>query len=497
MASDFGFKPSFAPSDADLTGTMADYITIKCVPEETTDAANKAYVDFVAGGHNWKESVQLASTVNVADLTNDLEVGDTIDGVLLVLADRVLLKDQTDPIENGIYVAGTNGTRADDMVVGSNAATASMFVQSGIVSGEVAYVCTNDKGNDIVGTNALTFITFASVICPAAGTTGQVQFTNGVAGFVAAVNNSFHFTDTASNGQLVLGQQNGLFSILGASTTSSGVDSCNLAIQTGGGSNSNGGDLELNSGDGTGVGTGGSVTIQTGAGVTGGTIDLLAGAGSISGGAVNISSGGVILTNSSSGAVSVSTGDAGSVSGNAGNVEISTGSATGSGDGGDIVLTPGTSVGGTDGIVNADGVLFATNGITATATSRLSTHQLDSSAIEMNLFGTGDRDCFIDFHSDDTNVDKSARIIRNLGVNGALDIINIGSGTTTISSETGLVKIQHNALLTNYGETETYSVYQTTAQSISHNIVTFVSWSTPTVLSAAIGTWVLSTTTVT
>jgi hypothetical protein len=47
MASDFGFKPSFAPSDANLTGSMADYITINCVPEEITDAANKAYVDFV------------------------------------------------------------------------------------------------------------------------------------------------------------------------------------------------------------------------------------------------------------------------------------------------------------------------------------------------------------------------------------------------------------------------------------------------------------------
>jgi hypothetical protein len=198
-------------------------------------------------------------------------------------------------------------------------------------------------------------------------------------------------------------------------------------------------------------------------------------------------------TSGNSGLVSIDTGDVASGAANTGAVTINTGNNGGSGDGGDIVLTPGTSVGGTDGIVNADGVLFATNGITATATSRLSTHQLDSSAIEMNLFGTGDRQCFIDFHSDDTNIDKSARIIRNSGVNGALDIINIGSGNTTISSETGLVKIQHNALLTNYGETESYSVYQDTTQSVSTASTTFISWNTPVALSAAIGTWVLST----
>jgi hypothetical protein len=52
-------------------------------------------------------SVRVASTANTA-LTTD--TGDTIDGVVLAQNDRVLLKDQTDPIENGVYVVNALGT---------------------------------------------------------------------------------------------------------------------------------------------------------------------------------------------------------------------------------------------------------------------------------------------------------------------------------------------------------------------------------------------------
>ncbi len=48
--------------------------------------------------------------------------------------------------------------------------------------------------------------------------------------------------------------------------------------------------------------------------------------------------------------------------------------------------------------------------------------------IEFNYYGTGDRNTYIDFHSDDTNTDYSARIIRYPGVNGSLVIINSGTG---------------------------------------------------------------------
>lgn len=51
---------------------------------------------------NWLDSVRAASTANVDIAT--LAAGDTIDDVVLVAGDRVLLKDQDDDTENGIYV---------------------------------------------------------------------------------------------------------------------------------------------------------------------------------------------------------------------------------------------------------------------------------------------------------------------------------------------------------------------------------------------------------
>jgi len=55
---------------------------------------------------DYKLNVRAASTANVADLVgtaNDLEVGDTIDGLTLATGDRILLKSQSTASENGIY----------------------------------------------------------------------------------------------------------------------------------------------------------------------------------------------------------------------------------------------------------------------------------------------------------------------------------------------------------------------------------------------------------
>ena len=52
----------------------------------------------------------------------------------------------------------------------------------------------------------------------------------------------------------------------------------------------------------------------------------------------------------------------------------------------------------------------------------------DVGSIEINSGGSGDRNTFLDLHSDDTNTDYSARIIRWAGVNGDFDILNLGTG---------------------------------------------------------------------
>lgn len=61
-------------------------------------------------------AARLATTGNVA-LATALEDGDTLDGVVIATGDRILVKDQTLPAENGIYVAQASGAavRATDL----------------------------------------------------------------------------------------------------------------------------------------------------------------------------------------------------------------------------------------------------------------------------------------------------------------------------------------------------------------------------------------------
>ena len=96
-------------------------------PSAGTDAANKAYVDSVAAGFFFVEPVRVASTANFtstynngasgvgATLTATVNGAASIDGVSLSLNDRVLFKNQTSTLENGIYYVfqvGSGGTPA-------------------------------------------------------------------------------------------------------------------------------------------------------------------------------------------------------------------------------------------------------------------------------------------------------------------------------------------------------------------------------------------------
>ena len=77
---------------------------------------NQTQIDF-------KDSVVAATTANIADLAAGAP--DTVDGVSLAVQDRVLVKDQTTPAQNGIYRVITVGTgangvwgRVEDMFTG-------------------------------------------------------------------------------------------------------------------------------------------------------------------------------------------------------------------------------------------------------------------------------------------------------------------------------------------------------------------------------------------
>ncbi|GAA1915354.1 hypothetical protein GCM10009775_04810 [Microbacterium aoyamense] len=117
------------------------------------DAVTKAQLDAIARGLDWKNSVRVATTANIT-----LSGTQTIDGVALSAADRVLVKDQSTGANNGIYVVAAGAwSRAadfDDSV--EVTAAASIPVEAGTVNGDKVFILTTD-GAITVGTTALTF----------------------------------------------------------------------------------------------------------------------------------------------------------------------------------------------------------------------------------------------------------------------------------------------------------------------------------------------------
>lgn len=132
-------------------------ITNLATPVADSDAANKSYVDTVAQGLDLKESVKVATT---GDIT--LSGTQTIDGIAVAADERVLVKDQSTGTENGIYLCKAGSwTRATDFAAGDDEAGAFCFVEQGTVNGDAGFVCTNDAGSAVVGTDALSFTQFS------------------------------------------------------------------------------------------------------------------------------------------------------------------------------------------------------------------------------------------------------------------------------------------------------------------------------------------------
>ena len=162
-------------------------------PLIATDVASKNYVDSVARGLDWKDSVKVASNI-AAVLTTDFQNGNTVDFITIVTGDRILIKDQSAGIENGIYLVEASGTptRASDFAVGSNVAGAAVTVEQGTTGGDTTFICTNDTGSDIVGTDALVFTALGGGVTFTAG--DGVQLVSSVLSIDKSTNSGLTFT---------------------------------------------------------------------------------------------------------------------------------------------------------------------------------------------------------------------------------------------------------------------------------------------------------------
>lgn len=118
------------------------YSYFRPAPRLNVDDDDSAYVDKnAAWSIDWKQSVRAASTPG---LNVSLTGGPyTVDGVTLTDGDRVLLKDQTDPSENGIYVYSTSSlllVRDYDALQGTLSSGAACFVEKGLANNESMWV---------------------------------------------------------------------------------------------------------------------------------------------------------------------------------------------------------------------------------------------------------------------------------------------------------------------------------------------------------------------
>ncbi len=121
------------------------------------EVADKAYVDAVATGLDVKASVRAATT---ADIT--LSGAQTIDGVSVIAADRVLVKNQTAGADNGIYVAAAGAwARAADANVSAEVTSGMFtFVTEGTANGDKGWVLTTNDPITLA-TTALVFTQFS------------------------------------------------------------------------------------------------------------------------------------------------------------------------------------------------------------------------------------------------------------------------------------------------------------------------------------------------
>ncbi len=155
----------------DTDGTLAANSDSK-VPSQK---AIKSYVDSVAQGLSVKGSVLLATAAALPTntyLSNVITITATgtltVDGTVVALNDRILVKDESSQLKNGIYVCTTAGaigvaavlTRSSDMDVAAEFPGAFVFVESGTVNAAAGFVCTNSTP-PTVGTTAITFTQFS------------------------------------------------------------------------------------------------------------------------------------------------------------------------------------------------------------------------------------------------------------------------------------------------------------------------------------------------
>lgn len=140
-------------------------------PVNLQDVATKAYVDLASlRGLYVKQSVDIA-TVTDGNLATDFNPGTVIDDYTLREYDRILIKNQINPVQNGIYIIYSTGPpqRSLDLPEGDHAAGIFTFIRYGSVQASTGWICNSNQDYDLIGTNGIYFAQFSGLGAIVAG----------------------------------------------------------------------------------------------------------------------------------------------------------------------------------------------------------------------------------------------------------------------------------------------------------------------------------------
>ncbi len=126
---------------------------VAATPTADADVANKAYVDSVAQGLDIKASCLYATTGNITLSGLGTQANGDWTGTLTA-GDRILVKNQTNQAQNGIYSAALSGwTRTSDMNTWAEVPGAFTFIEDGATLASTGWVTTAGSTGTIGVTN--------------------------------------------------------------------------------------------------------------------------------------------------------------------------------------------------------------------------------------------------------------------------------------------------------------------------------------------------------
>ena len=134
---------TFAAADTTISGnwSFSANVSIPSTPTATTHATSKGYVDNLLDGLKFKSDAMVVATTGNITLSGE----QTIDGTL-TSASRVLVWQQTDQTENGLYLSDAGAwARTTDGSTGTELVSAVVIIREGSTYADKEFVCTNNS----------------------------------------------------------------------------------------------------------------------------------------------------------------------------------------------------------------------------------------------------------------------------------------------------------------------------------------------------------------